>query len=76
MNATITVRKDRLAELRTQRGLDTGLKLAAAIGTTPSNWSRIENGLQNPGPNFIGSLCYALNTTLDDLFEITPKDDQ
>lgn len=70
MAATITLRPERLTELRTEAGLTTDNALAIAAGIAPGNLSRILNGHQTPGHRAIAGLCNALNASMDDLFTI------
>lgn len=54
----------KIKTLRTQRGLTTR-QLAAYIGTTNSQISRIENGLRQPSGDLIIKLADFFNVSLD-----------
>lgn len=73
--ATVKIRVDRIALLRSMRELDSDYALAEAMGISQANLSRVLRGQQSPGPRFIGSMCHALAATQNDLFQVveTPQ---
>ena len=71
--ATLALNTSQLAKIRRWTKLQTDSALAEAMGTDRGNLSRVLSGRQQPGPQFVGSLCKALDADLADLFEIVPQ---
>ncbi len=76
MTATLRLRVDQLAKLRTLAGITTDDALAKRMRMDPATVSRVLRGKQTPGPRFIAALveCFP-GWDLDDLFEIVPAED-
>lgn len=75
MTATLRLRADQLAKLRTLAGIVTDDALAKRMNMDPATVSRVLRGKQTPGPRFMAALvaCFP-GWDLDDLFEIVPAD--
>ena len=73
MIATLALNTSQLAKIRRWTKLQTDSALAEAMGTDRGNLSRVLSGRQQPGPQFVGSLCKALDADLADLFDIVPQ---
>ena len=71
--ARLWLKQDQLAKIRRWKGLTTDAALAQAMGTDPGNLSRVLAGKQQPGPQFIASLCLALDADLTDLFDVVKE---
>lgn len=67
---SISLRSDRLRELRRLRGL-TQDELASLSGISQNQVSRYEAGLTEPSSSAIGQLAYVLNVTTDYLLGLT-----
>lgn len=74
MTATLRLKTEQLAKIRTWIGLKTDAALAAEMGIDAGNLSRVLKGKQQPGPKFIAALCTALKADLSDLFEVVEQD--
>lgn len=75
MTATLRLRADQLAKLRTLAGITTDDALAKRMGVDPATVSRVLRGKQEPGPKFIAALVAAFpGFDLDDLFEVVPPE--
>lgn len=76
MTATLRLRGDQLAKLRTLAGITTDDALAKRMRMDPATVSRVLRGKQTPGPRFIAALvgCFP-GWDLDDLFEVIPGEE-
>lgn len=76
MTATLRLRVEQLAKLRTLAGITTDDALAKRMRMDPATVSRVLRGKQTPGPRFIAALvdCFP-GWDLDDLFEVIPAED-
>lgn len=76
MTATLRLKTEQLAKIRKWTGLTTDTALAQAMRYDAGNLSRVLRGKQQPGPKFIAALCHALDSDLDDLFEVVGNTDE
>lgn len=70
MTARVRVRVEELDQIATEQGLRTHYALAKQLGVSQSTVSRVLDGGQAPGGQFIAATVHKLGVPFDAVFEV------